>query len=183
MITQQHNRRPNIMLLRDFQHTLVLKQRAAGTSQWTICRDMDAFAFAEIDNLLLWQQRVVFDLVRGRCDCCFSEQLLHVLNRVVCDANGFDFVRVGFDEGLHVQPGLDVAGGVVDVAGAVFEFGEEGVVAFTLLALRYNSVMLVHTLRVHGNRPMNQIKIHIRSLQQIQTLLQTFLGTGVECAP
>ena len=72
---------------------------------------------------------MIFDLIRSRCDCCFREQLLHVFNRVVCDADGFDFVGVGFDEGFEIGPGLDVCEGAVDVAGAVGEFGEEGVVS------------------------------------------------------
>lgn len=75
---------------------------------------------------------MVFDLVHGGHDGGLCEQLLHVLYRVVCDADGFDFVGVGFDEGFEIGPGLDVCEGAVDVAGAVGEFGEEGVVSWIM---------------------------------------------------
>lgn len=91
---------------------------------------MDAFGFAEIDDFLLGQEWVVLDLVGSRDDGCLCEELLHVLYGVVCDADSLDFVGVRLDEFLHVLPCLDVGDAVVDVAGAVFEFGEEGVVSF-----------------------------------------------------
>jgi hypothetical protein len=90
---------------------------------------MDALVLAEVDNVLLRQKRVVLDLVRGRYDCRLREQLLHVLVGVVCDADGLDFVGVRLDQFLKVLPGLDVGDAVVDVAGAVFEFGEERMVS------------------------------------------------------
>jgi hypothetical protein len=102
VIAQQDNSRPNIMLLRDFQHALVLEQWRPCTSKRAVRRDVNSLGFAEIDNLLLWQERVVFDLVRSRCDGRFREQLLHVLVGVVCDADGLDFVWVRLDELLHV---------------------------------------------------------------------------------
>jgi hypothetical protein len=73
---------------------------------------------------------VVFNLVRGRCNCCFGEELLQVLDRVVCDTNRLDLVGVRFDELLEILPCLDVGDAVVDITGAVFEFGEEGVVSW-----------------------------------------------------
>jgi hypothetical protein len=38
-------------------------------------------------------------------------------------------------------------------------------------------------LGVHGNGPVHEVEIYVRCLEQIQTLLQTLLSTGVECAP
>jgi hypothetical protein len=130
MITQQHSRRPNTIFLRNFKHPFVLEQRRPRAAQRTVRGDVYALVFAEIDNLLLRQQRVVFDLVDCGRDGRLGEQLLHVLDRVVGHADGFDFVRVRLDEFLEVLPGLDVCDAVVDVAGAVGEFGEERVVAW-----------------------------------------------------
>jgi hypothetical protein len=102
---------------------------------------MNALVLAEIDNFLLRQQWVILDLVDGRCDGGFCEQLLHILDRVICDADGLDFVGVRLDQFLKVLPGLDVGDAVVDVAGAVFELGEEGVVSWEMLVC-VNGVMV-----------------------------------------
>ena len=83
---------------------------------------------------------MVFDLVDSGRDGGLCEQLLHVLDRVVCDANGLDLVGVRLDQLLKVLPCLDVRDAVVDVAGAVFEFGEEGVVSWQTLVHFQNSV-------------------------------------------
>jgi hypothetical protein len=91
--------------------------------------DVDAFLLAEVYDLLLGEERVVLDLVGGGGDCGLGEELLEVFDRVVCDADGLDFVRVGFGERLEVLPRVDVRDAVVDVAGAVFELGEERVVS------------------------------------------------------
>jgi hypothetical protein len=145
---------------------------------------VDALVFAEIDDLLLGQQRVVFDLVDGGRDGCFCEELLHVLDRVVCDANGLYLVGMGLDEFLHVEPCLHVRVLVVDVAGAVLELGEERVVSWALSIYKaWNLGMVQHTIGVHGNRPVNQIEIDIWRLQHVQTLLQTLFCARVECAP
>jgi hypothetical protein len=117
------------VFLRNLQHTLVFEQRRASTAQWTVRGNVDALVFAEINDLLLRQQRVVLNLVdRGR-DGGFGEQLLHVLDRVIRDANRLDFIRMRLDQFFHVLPCLHVCDAVVDVARAVFEFGEERVVS------------------------------------------------------
>jgi hypothetical protein len=130
VVTQEHSSWPNAMFLRHLQHTLVLEQRRACASQWTVSGDVDALVFAEINDFLLGQQRVVFDLVDGGRDGGFCEELLHVFDRVVCDADGLYFVGMGLDEFLHVEPCLHVRVLVVDVARAVFELGEERVVSW-----------------------------------------------------
>jgi hypothetical protein len=129
MITQQHGRRSNTMFLRNFEHPFVLEQRRPRATERTVRGNVDALVFAEIYNLLLRQQRVVFDLVDCGHDGRLGEQLLHVFDRVVGHADGLDFVWVRLDEFLEVVPCLDVCDAVVDVAGAVGEFGEERVVA------------------------------------------------------
>jgi hypothetical protein len=92
---------------------------------------MYALLPTKIHNFLLWQQWVIFYLVDCGRDGCARQEFGEVLHAVVCDADGLDFIGVLLDEGFEVLPGLDVAGGVVDVAGAGGEFGEEGVVSCT----------------------------------------------------
>ena len=93
---------------------------------------MDALLLAEVDDLLLGQERVVLDLVGSGDDGCLSKQLLEVLDGVVGDADGFDFVGVCLDELLKALPGVYVSDAVVDVTGAVFELGEQWVVSWLL---------------------------------------------------
>jgi hypothetical protein len=93
---------------------------------------MNTLLFAEINDFLLREKRVVLDLVGSGNDSRLCEQLLEVLDRVVCNADGLDFVGVGLDELLEVLPCVDVGYAVVDVAGAVWKLGEEGVVACVL---------------------------------------------------
>lgn len=42
---------------------------------------------------------------------------------------------------------------------------------------------MVPTIGIHGHWPVHEVEVDIRSLQQIQALLEAFLGTSVECAP
>jgi hypothetical protein len=161
------------MFLRHLQHTLILEQRRPGASQRTVSRNMNALVLAEIDNFLLRQQWVVLDLVDGGCDGGFCEQLL----------DGLDFVGVRLDEFLEVLPGLDVGDAVVDVAGAVFEFGEEGVVSWSMLVYVDDVIVIVRTIRVHRNRPVHEVKVHVWCLEHVQALLQSLFCASVECAP
>jgi len=142
MVTQQHRSGSNAMLLRHLPDLLVLEQRRPRAAQRTVRRDVNALLLAEVNDFLLGQQRVVFDLVGGGDDGGLREELLEVLDRVVGDADGFDLVWVGLDEGFEVLPGLDVGYAVVDVAGAVFEFGEERVVSWGVLA--------IHSFQLHA---------------------------------
>ena len=91
---------------------------------------MDALLLAEVDDLLLWQERVVFDLVGGGDDGGLGEELLEVLDGVVGHADGLDLLRVCLVQLLHVLPCVDVGDGAVEIAVAVFELGEEGVVSW-----------------------------------------------------
>lgn len=72
---------------------------------------------------------MVFDLVGGGDDSSLGEELGQVFYGVVGDADGFDFIRVLLVDGFEVLPSVDVGDGVVNVAGAVFVFGEERMVA------------------------------------------------------
>jgi hypothetical protein len=51
------------------------------------------------------------------------------------------------------------------------------------VSVELHTTLHVLTLRVHGNRPVNEIQVDIGSLQQIQTLLKALLCACVECAP
>lgn len=90
---------------------------------------MDAFLFTEIDDLLLWEKWVVFDLVNGGDDGGLGEQLLQVLHGVVGYTNGLDLLRMGLDELLEVFPCLDMVCAVVDVTGAIRKLREERMVS------------------------------------------------------
>jgi hypothetical protein len=94
---------------------------------------VNALFLAEIDDFLLGKQRVVFDLVGCGCDGCLCQELFKVLDGVVGDANGFDFVGVCLDELLEALPGVNVSDAMVDITGAVFELGEQRVVSWLLL--------------------------------------------------
>ena len=127
MVTQQHRARWHPMSARDLEHLLVLQQRTARAPQRTIGRDVDAFALAEIDNVLLRQVRVVFDLVDGGHDADVREEFLQESHAVVRHPDRSHFARV--QEPLQVLVGLDVSPRVVEVAGAVRVFWEFRVVA------------------------------------------------------
>lgn len=127
MPTQQHRRRRNPLPLRDLHDRLRREQRTPRAPQRTVRRDVDPFFLAEVDDLLLRQGRMVLDLVHGGHDGDLGEEFLEVTLAVVGDADGFDF-PCG-QELLHALVGRDVGVGAVEVARAVGEFGEEGVIS------------------------------------------------------
>ena len=48
----------------------------------------------------------------------------------------------------------------------------------------FNATVYVQpTIGVHGYRPVYKEQVNVRCFQKVQTLLQTLLDTGVECAP
>lgn len=72
-----------------------------------------------------------------------------------------------------------------DVAGAVGQFGEDGVVAFALFRVPKSTSMAglqyerERTVRVHGQRPVHQVQVDIVQTQVLQTGLETLLHTRV----
>ena len=78
MITQQHRRGLDAVLLGHFDHRLGGEQRSACAAQRAVRHDVDPLFFAEVDNLLLRQGRVVLDLVDCGDDGCMGEELLEV---------------------------------------------------------------------------------------------------------
>lgn len=125
MPAEQNGRRRYIPLLRDFNNRFGTEQRTSCTSERTISRDKNAGFLAVLQDLILGQKRVVLDLVDSWDDAGMGEELLEVLDAVVRNPDGLHFT--GCQQFLHGFPGVDVGGIVEDVAGAIWEFGEEGV--------------------------------------------------------
>lgn len=71
---------------------------------------------------------MVLDLVCGGYNCCFCEQFFEEGDGEVCYANGFYFST--WEELFEGFVGIYVGYACVEIAGAVGEFGEEGVVAW-----------------------------------------------------
>jgi hypothetical protein len=78
MITQQHSRSLDAVLLGNLNHGLGSEERPARAAQGAVGHDVDTLVLAQVDNLLLWQRRVVLDLVDGRDDGGVREELLEV---------------------------------------------------------------------------------------------------------
>ena len=68
MVAQENGGGADAVLLRNLIHFLVFEQRRSSATQRAVCGDVNALVLAEVDDLLLWQQRVVFDLVDGGGD-------------------------------------------------------------------------------------------------------------------
>lgn len=66
MPAQQNCCRCDSLLLRDFNDGLCRKERASSASQRAVSSDVDALLLAEVDDLLLWQSRMVLNLVDCR---------------------------------------------------------------------------------------------------------------------
>lgn len=94
------------MLLRNFRDPLFVEQRTSGTTQGAVGRNMYPLLFAKVNNILLWEVRMVFNLVYGWYYRDVWEELAQISDAVVGDTNGFDFA--GFEEVFHLFVGLDV---------------------------------------------------------------------------
>lgn len=127
MPTQQDSGRSDAFLIGNLHNRRCGEQRATSAAQRAVSSDMDTLFFAEIDNLLLWERWVVFDLVNSRDNSRLGQKLLEVFLAVVGDTNRFDLA--GVQELLHALPGGNVRVGVDKVAGAIGVLGEEGVVS------------------------------------------------------
>lgn len=115
---------------------------------------------------------MVLDLVCCRGDGRLCEQLLEVLDRIVRDAYGLDFVRVGLDQLLEILPRVDVGDAAINVTGTVVELGKEGVVSWTQLVVKLaKSRRTIPTVGAHRNGPVHQVQVDIGCLEQFQALL------------
>lgn len=137
MPAQQNSGRSDASLIGNLHNRCCSKQRATSAAQRAVSSNMDTLFFAEIDNLLLRQRWVVFDLVHSRNDSCLGQKLLEVFLAVVGDTNSFDLACV--QELLHALPGGGVRVRVDEVAGAIGVLRKEGVVSCRLLVYRFIS--------------------------------------------
>ena len=128
---EKHRGRRHAALLGNGHDRLCGEQRAARAAERAVRGDVNSLLVAVVHNLLLRQRGVVLDLVGGRNHSSLREQLLQVLDTVVGDANGFDLA--GADELLHALPGRDVRVAVDNVARAIGELGDHGVVSCWML--------------------------------------------------
>lgn len=71
LVTDEDGAFSDAMLLCKLLNAIFLEQWATSAAQWGVCLDQDALLFTEVGNLLLWEVRVVFDLVGGRCNLGF----------------------------------------------------------------------------------------------------------------
>lgn len=124
VVAQEHNGGSDAVLLCDLVDDFVLEQRRASATEWAVGGDVDALLLAKVDNLLLWAQWVVLDLVDGGDNGGFGKQLLQVLDGVVSNTNGLDLVGMRLYQLLEVLPCVLVGYGAVDVARAVFMLGK-----------------------------------------------------------
>ena len=94
------------VFLGDLLHAGVCEERAAGRAEGAVGLDDDAVFGAQVDDLLLREQRVVFDLVDGGDDVAVREELFEVFDAVVAHADRLDFA--GSEEFFHSVPRLHV---------------------------------------------------------------------------
>lgn len=71
LVTDKDGAFSDAMLLCKLLNAIFLEQWATSAAQWGVCLDQYALLFTEVGNLLLWEVRVVFDLVGGRCNLGF----------------------------------------------------------------------------------------------------------------
>jgi len=162
MVTKQNRRRAHAFALRNLDHWLGRHKGPAGAAERTVGYHMDALFRAQVDNFLLRQGWVVFDLVDGRDDGAVGEELfevsLAVLRRLSVPSRSTRFGVSGYvidvwstyvananplhlpgrEELFHRLPRIDMRMRVHDISLSVWQ-GREPVMV---------------PLRVHRHRPM-----------------------------
>lgn len=83
---------------------------------------MDTLFLAQIDNLLLWQRRMVFNLVDRWDNRGFGQQLFQILHTVIGNSDGLGLAGLG--NFLKFLPSLRVGPVCEEIAGTVGMFGE-----------------------------------------------------------
>lgn len=101
---------------------------------------MNTSLVAEVDNLLLGEQRVVLDLVGSGDNGGLGQKFLEELDAVVRNTDGLDLA--GADELLHALPSSDVGVAVDNVPRAISELGEDVVVSYCGTSQRLESAYL-----------------------------------------
>lgn len=126
---------------------------------------MDAVLLGQVDDLLLGEERRVFNLVDGGHRLGVLEQVGQVRLAVVADANG---AGLALGQGLHELPGLDVVVVPEDVALAVGEEGE----AVGVAAVGPGAV------GVHAHGPVHEVEVDVVEAQGLEGLVQAELDAG-----
>lgn len=130
---QQYRAGFDVVLLGDFLHAFLLEKGAACTTKRRVGGNVDVFRLAEVDNLLLWEIRMVLDLIRCWNDFSVGEELFEELDAVVADSDGLDFACL--QQLLHFLPCLDMRPVLVEVTRAVRKFRIFRVIAIGALTL------------------------------------------------
>jgi hypothetical protein len=149
-----------------------------------------ALLFAVIDDFLLGQKRMVFDLIHRRYDGGLRQQLFEVLPAIIGHANGLHPLRE--KQLLHIPVGIHVRAIPDQIAGAVWELGEKRVATCERSALTTSLMLIVceespeqrkPTFRIHGNRPVQQPQVDVLEIQALQAQREVFFDTRVVCTP
>lgn len=121
MIAEQNAARRDLVLLCRFLDLLLLEQWAACAAKGTVCSDEDTLLLAELDNVMLREVGVVFDLIHCRGDLDLREELFQKLDGQVANSNGL--CLSGLEQLLHFLPSLDPGPVGVEIARAIWELG------------------------------------------------------------
>lgn len=97
-----------------------MNQWATRAPERTVGCNMNASVVAEVNDLLLREHGVVFDLVDCRNNLGMREKLFQILDAVVGNTNGFCLPTC--DQFLHIPPGIDMRALAKQVAAAISKF-------------------------------------------------------------
>lgn len=151
VIAKKDRGRTNALLLSKLDHRRRRHDGATGTSKRAVSHDVDALFVAQVDNLLLRQARVVFDLIDSGNNLGMGKEFLEVLLAIlarsqplqrreeahvahlsqstyIAHPNGLGFATC--QNLLHLLPGLDVAPALDNVARAIGMSRELVVIAY-----------------------------------------------------
>ena len=126
----EHLRRRRTQPIGDLPHLGViheLLQAREVVPEGAVRGDVDVVLLGVLDQVVLGEEGVALDLVDDRDDAGGFDDAFDVLDREVGDADGAHFAFG--EDGFHLGPGLAQGPVADDVAVAVRERGERGVVA------------------------------------------------------
>lgn len=128
MVAEKNRARPDSLLLCQLDNVGVLEQWTSSAAQGAVCGDENALLFAEVDDVLLRQQRMVFDLVDGRDDADLREELFEISLGVVGHADGLDFATL--QQLFEILVRVHMRSFSDQVSAAIGQFGELFMIAF-----------------------------------------------------
>lgn len=164
--TQEYIPLSHTVFLGELFHPRVGEERPARRAEGTVRFDDDAVFLAQVDDLFLREERVVFDLVDGGDDAAVGEELFEVFGAVVADAYRLDFARR--QQLLHGVPGLHVRVRPDHVARAVV--GKHG-------------ELFVVAVRVVSHGPVDEVEVEVVDAEVAERHVQVLLDARVVRAP